>query len=658
MIINLKNKLSQTRFRKQLFMVFTDIILLYTSIWLAFTLRLGTGYWPQEEVFYLVLGMPLIAIPVFIRFGLYRAIVRYIGFQALWSIIQAVSLYGLLWASIVLLSGVTAVPRSVSLINWLVCILLIGGSRMAARWWLMSDMTDRRSRYPGERKKVVIYGAGSAGAQLATALSISREYQPVAFIDDSQDVIHQHVASLRVYPIEKLEYLIRAKQVDDVFIAIPSLPSEDRKRIIESLESYSVHVKTLPSLPDIADGKVRLEDVQEIDLVDLLGRSSVEPNEDLFDACIKSKSVMVTGAGGSIGSELCRQIVRREANTLVLYEHSEYMLYQLEKELASVIQKNDLDVVIVPILGSILNYSLVSSIVENYSVQTIYHAAAYKHVPLVEANMLAGARNNIMGTMTVARAARDHSVEAMVLISTDKAVRPTNVMGATKRFAELILQAFALTETKTRFCMVRFGNVLGSSGSVVPLFREQIRSGGPVSVTHQDIIRYFMTIPEAAQLVIQAGSMGTGGDVFVLDMGEPVKIKNLAEKMIKLMGRSIKDENNPEGDIEIVYSGLRPGEKLYEELLIGDNVSGTRHPLIMRAEEEYYGYSEMEQYLGQLKEILHQADCEKLRKLLLDVVVGYKPTCDIEDTLWKIKSSENESEKVILLSERSGKSTA
>jgi len=633
-------------------MAAVDVLLIYTSIWMAFALRMGSQYWPKDDVLYLILCMPLIAIPVFIRFGLYRAIVRYIGFQALWAILQAVSLYALLWSSTVLLSGISGVPRSVSLINWLVCILLIGGSRMAARWWLMSEINDRRSKFRVERRRVVIYGAGSAGAQLSSALSLTREYKPVAFIDDSKDLIGQHVASLRVYPLKKLEYLIKTKKVTELLLAMPSLTKAERNNIIKSLEPLSIHVKTLPSLSDLANGKIDLDDIREVDLSELLGRNSVEPDEGLFDACIKNKSVMVTGAGGSIGSELCRQIILRNVKTLVLFEQSEYLLYSLDKELTKTINKGNLDVVVVPILGTVLNDSLISSVMNHYQIQTIYHAAAYKHVPLVEMNTLEGARNNIMGTLTVAKAAEDHSVETFVLISTDKAVRPTNVMGATKRFAELILQAFALRKSKTRFCMVRFGNVLGSSGSVVPLFREQIRSGGPVSVTHPDIIRYFMTIPEAAQLVIQAGSMGRGGDVLVLDMGKPVKIKTMAQKMIRLMGYTIKTDETPEGDIEIVYTGLRPGEKLFEELLIGDNVTGTRHPLILRAEEEYYSYEEMKQFIGQLKEIIHQADCEKLRTLLLKVVSGYKPACDIEDTLWKLKSTYEENNKVIKLPTR------
>ena len=618
-------------------MVFADVIMLFFSLWAAFSMRLGQFYFPEKTVFLLFLVTPFIAIPIFIKFGLYRAIVRYIGFKALGTIIKAVSFYAVIWSALVFISGAEGIPRSVTLMNWLVAILLIGGSRMIVRWWFAGiEITSLMQKKL--KKHVVIYGAGTAGIQLASVLGYSKEYTPVAFLDDNAE-LHKHtINSLRVYSIQELDTLIIQLDVDEIFLALPSASHTTRKRIIQLLEKYPVHVRTLPSMTEVADGKIKLEDIKEIDLEDLLGRDSVTPDKDLFDACIKNKSVMVTGAGGSIGSELCRQILSREPDRLILFEQSELHLYQIEKEFNQVILSNKLKTKLVPVLGNVTDAKRVAEVLSFYSVNTIYHAAAYKHVPLVEHNINEGVRVNTIGTFTVAKLAMENSVETFILISTDKAVRPTNVMGASKRFAELALQGLATQSEKTKFSMVRFGNVLGSSGSVVPLFREQIKQGGPVTVTHQDIIRYFMTIPEAAQLVIQAGAMGTkgmGGDVFVLDMGEPVKISELASKMIHLMGFTVKDEATPDGDIEIEYSGLRPGEKLYEELLIGDNATGTSHPRIMRAEEESYSWEEIQRYLERLEQAIARLDCEEVRQLLIEVVKGYQPSGEIEDVLWK-----------------------
>jgi len=434
-----------------------------------------------------------------------------------------------------------------------------------------------------------------------------------------------------------------------VFLAIPSASHARRKGVIQYLEKYQVYIKTLPSLADVADGKIKLEDIKEVDLEDLLGRDLVMPDKKLFDACIKNKSVMVTGAGGSIGAELCRQILSSEPDKLILFEQSELNLYKIEKEFSQLIDSKLLKTKLVPVLGNICDEKRVSEVLSFYTVNTIYHAAAYKHVPLVEYNISEGVRVNTIGTYTVANAAIKNKVDTFILISTDKAVRPTNVMGASKRFAELILQGLATQPSTTHFSMVRFGNVLDSSGSVVPLFREQIKQGGPVTVTHPEIIRYFMTIPEAAQLVIQAGAMGTketGGDVFLLDMGEPVKISDLATKMIHLMGFILKDENTPDGDIEIEYIGLRPGEKLYEELLIGDNAIGTSHPRIMRAEEEAYSLDEIMSYMEKLELAIKSSNCEQVRQLLIEVVKGYQPVSEIEDVLW---NDQNGSKSVVNL---------
>lgn len=629
--------LNLSRIKKQVIMLLADAMMLLLALWASFSMRLGQFYLPQEKVFLLFMLAPIIAIPIFIKLGLYRAIVRYIGFKALWTIIQAVSIYAIIWSAFVFISGAIGVPRSVTLINWLAAILLIGGSRMIVRWWFAGiEITD--PTYTKQKRNVVIYGAGSAGRQLVSVLDYSKEFTPVAFLDDKPDIHKSTMNALRVYSIKELDTLIPQLDVDEIFLALPSASHSTRKRIIQQLEQYPVHVRTLPNMTEVADGKIKLEDIKEVDLEDLLGRDSVLPDKDLFDSCIKHKSVMVTGAGGSIGSELCRQILSRDPDKLILFEQSELNLYLIEKEIKQLIAIKKLKTELVPVLGNVTDGKRVSEALSFYNVNTIYHAAAYKHVPLVEHNINEGVRVNTIGTYTVAQSAMENSVDTFILISTDKAVRPTNVMGASKRFAELTLQGLATQKTKTKFSMVRFGNVLGSSGSVVPLFREQIKQGGPVTVTHQDIIRYFMTIPEAAQLVIQAGAMGAkgkGGDVFVLDMGEPVKISDLATKMIHLMGFTVKDEKMPDGDIEINYSGLRPGEKLYEELLIGENATGTSHPRIMRAEEEAYSWDEIQTYLHRLEQAISRLDCEEVRQLLIEVVKGYQPSGEIEDVLWK-----------------------
>lgn len=652
----IKYFLTLSRFRKQLIMLFADVIMLELVLWASFSMRLGQMYWPKETVWLLFMVAPIIAIPIFIRLGLYRAIVRYIGFKALWTIIKAVSIYAVIWSAFVFISGAVGVPRSVTLINWIVAILLIGSSRMFARWWFVgieatNQIVKRRKR------NVVIYGAGSAGIQLASVLEYSKEYVAVAFIDDKTEFHKNTINSLRVYSTEELDQLIFLLDIDEVFLAIPSASHTRKKRVIQHLEKYPVHIKTLPSLADVADGKIKLEDIKEIDLEDLLGRDLVTPDKALFDACIKNKSVMVTGAGGSIGSELCRQILNRSPKKLILFEQSELNLYNIEKEISHLITANNLKVKLSPILGDICDKKRISEIIQKYAVNTIYHAAAYKHVPLVESNIIEGVRVNTIGSYTVATAAIKNNVETFILISTDKAVRPTNVMGASKRFAELVLQGLSTQSSNTYFSIVRFGNVLDSSGSVVPLFREQIKQGGPVTVTHPEIIRYFMTITEAAQLVIQAGAMGKGGDVFVLDMGEPVKINDLAINMIQLMGFSVKDNMNSDGEIEIEYTGLRPGEKLYEELLIDDNAIGTSHPRIMRAEEEAYSWEEIQTYLEKLQHVISQQNYEEVRHLLIEVVKGYQPGSEIEDVLWKEKGTQQTSKSVINLKTHKAKNT-
>ncbi|MDO9104118.1 MAG: nucleoside-diphosphate sugar epimerase/dehydratase [Methylovulum sp.] len=632
-----------SRRKKAFILIGADMIFAVLALWLAFSLRWGVLYVPKGEQWYLFAVAPLIAVPVFAKLGLYRAIIRYIEVRVLWAIIQATSFFALIFAFVVYESSIQGIPRTVTPLYWLLMILLVGSSRFFARWWLgdiySSLAGGRGARHCGKRN-VVIYGAGSAGVQLAAALGHGREYSPVAFIDDDLLLHHQKINGVKIHPLSSLSHLIKKYHVSDVLLAMPSASRSRKSEIIRLLEPYAVHVMSMPGLSDIAQGKVTFDALQEVDIADLLGRDCVAPNPSLLQACISGKVVMVTGAGGSIGAELCRQIIQLQPLTLVLFESCEFALYTIEKELAHLLTKANRvqDIELVAVLGSVVNAARIKKVCAKFAVQTIYHAAAYKHVPIVERNPGEAIWNNIFGTFRTAQAAMASGVETFVLISTDKAVRPTSTMGATKRFAELILQAFSADADKspqTRFTMVRFGNVLGSSGSVVPLFREQIARGGPVTVTDARIIRYFMTIPEAAQLVIQAGSMGQGGDVFVLDMGAPVRILDLAKRMIHLSGLEVKDDDHPAGEIEISFTGLRPGEKLYEELLIGDNVSETSHPRIMRAEEQIIPWLELEKVLSLLEQATKDDDFEKVREILTRVVCGFVPQCEIGDVLWK-----------------------
>lgn len=626
--------LSRPRTLKRLITLSVDFIAIIFALWLAFSLRYGVLYIPPQKQLWIFLLAPVIAIPLFIRAGLYRAIVRYLGMHALWTIIKATSLYALLFAVVVLLAGVEQVPRTVYGINAIILVLFVGGSRMVARWWFAGNIAENTlSKTPKRRAPpVIIYGAGQSGAQMAAALKVSHQLNPVAFIDDNPTLHRQQINGLNVYSFSELSHVIEKFHVRDVLLAMPSIARSQRYKIIQLLEPYPVHVRTLPDLVDLAEGKVTVADIREVDIADLLGRESVEPQYDLLHANITDKTVMVTGAGGSIGSELCRQIVKSKPTQLVLYELNEFGLYSIEKELKSLGFKMP----IISILGTVLNQTRLEMVCTRFNVNTIYHAAAYKHVPMVEKNTTEGVRNNVFGTLSCAKAAIASKVETFVLISTDKAVRPTNTMGASKRLAELVLQGLAEEKNEnsvTRFTMVRFGNVLGSSGSVVPLFREQIANGGPITVTDPRIIRYFMTIPEAAELVIQAGAMGHGGDVFVLDMGDPIRIVELAQRMIKLSGFTEKDEEHPEGDLEITYTGLRPGEKLYEELLIGDNVSNTQHQRILRAQEKVISWEKLTVILSELGQANDKDDYQAVRLLLEDYVDGFQPQCGIEDWL-------------------------
>jgi FlaA1/EpsC-like NDP-sugar epimerase len=604
---------------KQILMLFFDIFAIVGCIFLAFFLRLGEVYYPAdyEGMLVIIYSAPLLALPIFYRYGLYSEVIRYVSFKALWSILKAVSLYAIIWGLIAFMAANWNVfPRSVILINWLTLLLTIVGSRLFVRWLLLSKNHDFL-----KTKNVLIYGSGSAGRQLCSALNQSKEYNPIAFVDDDINLHHHSINGLKVYSQSNLEFLIKKNNILEVLLAMPSLTRNRRNELINYLEPFPVIVRSLPSVLELAQGKVKVNDLLKIDVRDLLGREAVSPNKNLLEIKITNKIVMVTGAGGSIGSELCRQIVLLKPKKIVLYEISESSLYTIEQELINFATP---DLEILPLIGSVLDKERLISILNKYRVQTIYHAAAYKHVPLVEFNQSQGIINNSIGTMVTAEAAVSSNVETFVLISTDKAVRPTSIMGISKRIAELILQALSHEDNNTCFTMVRFGNVLDSSGSVIPLFKRQIKAGGPVTVTHADIVRYFMTIPEAVELVIQAGALAKGGEVFVLDMGKPIKIDDLAKKMIQLSGLQLLDDNNPKGDIEIKYIGLRPGEKLFEELLVDGNFTNTENQLIMRAEEEMISWNKLKPILNEIQIAANYPETENLNKLLNQIVPKFK----------------------------------
>ena len=608
--------LSLGRRTKSLILVIFDLVALTLALWSAFALRLSE-WWPigyMEPAGLLFLAIPVLGVLIFLKLGLYRAVVRFFSGQAVIAVCKGVGLVTLLMYGLASWIGIAPFPRSVPINFALASLLYVGGSRLFVRHyyhWLL----DRTSK----DKSVIIYGAGSAGVQLATALEKSAEYHVHAFVDDDPTLWGRNIKGISVYAETELSELILLANASQVLVAIPSLSNQQRKTLLNHLAKYPVKVKVMPSMPDIVAGE-KLE-LREVEIEDLLGRNPVVPMQNLLDYSLKEKHVLVTGAGGSIGSELARQAVEQGAETLVLYEISEFALYTIEAELKQC--KVGSKVSVIPILGSVLDKDRLKDVIDKFNIQTIYHAAAYKHVPLVEHNVAEGIKNNIIGTRNAALAALEQKVERFVLISTDKAVRPTNVMGATKRAAEIVLQNLNDKSSSTIFSMVRFGNVLGSSGSVVPLFSKQIKAGGPVTVTHKDINRYFMTIPEAASLVIQAGSMAKGGEVFVLDMGEVVKIADLAKNMISLMGHSVRSEVNPSGDIAIQYTGLRPGEKLYEELLIGDNVRGTDHPKIMMANEGHISSKDMDRLINEMVDTVRFGDSGRLRELLKALVDEY-----------------------------------
>ena len=611
--------LAWPRATKRWVVVALDVVLALLATWIAFTLRLDTPNVPSGAQWWVYGLAPVLAMPIFVKFGLYRAIFRYTGQAALQATGQAVLVYAIILQSVLLWQKWLGVPRSLGVLQPLIFLFLVGASRAVARFWL-ADLGKAQATATG---RLLIYGAGTAGVQTASALRVSSQFQLLGFVDDDAAKVGRSVNGIPVFSPAQVPTVVVQQGVTDILLALPSATRDRRNTIIDSLRAQPVHIRTLPGLADLASGRVTVQDFRDLDVEDLLGRDPVPPDAALIARDLAGQVVLVTGAGGSIGGELTRQIVLQQPRQLLLLDHNEFGLYSIHQELQGLCAAKGLVVELVPLLGSVANFERLLAVCTLYRPATVYHAAAYKHVPMVEDNPGEGVANNVMGTWNTARAARDSGVKRFVLISTDKAVRPTNVMGATKRMAELVLQALAAENSATCFTMVRFGNVLDSSGSVVPLFRRQLAAGGPLTVTHAEVTRYFMTIPEAAQLVLQAGAMAVGGDVFVLDMGEPVKILDLARRMVQLSGLSLRDDANPAGDIEIEITGLRPGEKLYEELLIGDNPERTAHPRIMKAHEDHLPWSELALHLQTLRVAADLNDVAAIKAVLQTCVQGY-----------------------------------
>jgi FlaA1/EpsC-like NDP-sugar epimerase len=636
---------SLPRVYKRLISLTVDTVFVCLAFVLAFWARLGSfDGLMVNKVIWVLLGTVVVTLLANMRLGLYRAVLRYLTFHAFTAILLGAALSALSITTFAYFFN-APIPRTVPVIFFPFLVMLCGGARL-----LMRGLLVQSSKKTSEA--VLVIGAGATGRQLALALRQATSYQVKGFIDQDTSLTNTIIQGLPVHHVDKMGALIKKHRIEKVLLAIPRATRSERKKIIDQLLPYTVEVLTVPDFDDIVTGKAKVSELQDVAVDDLLGRDVVEPTPLLMQANISGKVVMVTGAGGSIGSELCRQILKQKPKTLILFDVSEFAVYQIDKELTSWLAVAPFAVTLVPLIGSVQHINRLASTMKAFSVDTVYHAAAYKHVPLVEYNVVEGVRNNVFGTFCCAKAAIECGVASFVLISTDKAVRPTNVMGATKRMAELGLQALAEKEAKkaakqeksTRFSMVRFGNVLGSSGSVIPVFKKQIADNQPITVTHPDIIRYFMTIPEAAQLVIQAGAMGCGGDVFVLDMGEPVKIVDLAENLIRLSGLEVKSADNPAGDIEIQFTGLRPGEKLFEELLIGDNVEGTQHERIMTAKERFLPLDEYTDTMQILDQACHDFDHEKIRKILMEAPTDFTPTDGIGDLVWNAKRAKQASQ--------------
>ena len=622
--------LSIPRYQKRIVSVFVDFLLISFAFWCSYWVRLDglTPIQSTEHWVLLAFLAPLTGLG-FVKLGLYRAVLRYLSFRVLLTVLA-----GVIFSTVLLVTSAfyfnVFLPRSTSILYFSFALILIGGVRLFFRMVV--------HQMQGIRIPVLIYGAGASGRQLQLALNYATEFMPVAFIDDDPKLLHSTIQGLAIHSPKEIERFVDRYKVEKILLAMPSASRNRRQQVLTRLESLPCEVLSIPSTVDLVTGQAKIDELKEVSINDLLGRDAISPQTGLMQKNIKGQVVLVTGAGGSIGSELCRQIIRLGPKSLILFDHSEFSLYEIDKELNNSLLDRQVSCQIIPIIGSVQNKSRITGVMKNSQVNTVYHAAAYKHVPLVEYNVVEGVRNNIFGTINCALAALDAGVDSFVLISTDKAVRPTNVMGASKRIAELVLQALADKQRKTIFTMVRFGNVLGSSGSVIPLFRRQILRGGPVTVTHEEMVRYFMTIPEASQLVIQAGAMGRGGDVFVLDMGQPVKILELAQRMIRLTGLTVKDEQNIDGDIEIQITGLRPGEKLYEELLIGDAVEETRHPRIMTANEVHLNWPETHNLLSRLDKACHKFHVEDVIELLLEAPAAFNKQGHIPDWVLNAKT--------------------
>jgi len=619
----IKNLLGLSRKSKKITVFLSDTFIVLFSIFSSFSLRLGSIYIPTKEHIIFILLAPVIAVLFFEKFGLYRVVNRYIDLPIIYSAAKAVSIYSFIWGTMIFLFSIEGVPRSVILINWVISTSLIVGARVFIG--LYFNKADQPLNQ--DKKRVIIYGSGEAGRQLFRSLKASKKFTPIFFVDDDKNLYGTNIFNVEVIPAERIQQNILKYDISEIFLAIPSLEPIRKKEILNSIESYGIPVRLLPSLDKLVSDDIYFEDLKRISLNDLLGRERVSPDKNLLTKNIKNKVVLITGAGGSIGSELSRQISKHGPDKVILYEQNEFALFSIHSELI----KNNSN--IYPILGSVNNLNRLIKILTKYKVNVIFHAAAYKHVPMVEHNISEGVMNNVFGTLNCAKAAINAKVDTFVLISSDKAVRPTNIMGATKRVAEIILQNFSNENTPTKFCMVRFGNVLGSSGSVIPLFQDQIKNGGPITLTHKNITRFFMALSEAVELVIQAASLSKGGEIFLLDMGEPVKIYDLAKKMIHLSGKTIKNSENPNGDIEIKIIGLRPGEKLFEELLIDRNAQKTVHPLIIKGSDASEMSQSFSMLISKLEEYLLDNNTKKIIETLSQIVPEYSPSSRVVDFL-------------------------
>ena len=638
---SLRSVLSLPRLAKQASAIITDTSLCIITLWIALFLRLDNYQFSNlgESLRLASLVSVLVAIPIFWIMGLYRSMFRYSSSNVMASVFFSILVYGLLYFSIISIFGIKGIPRSIGLLQPILFLFAIVSSRLFAEYFLFKNF--KNNKKTAVLPKVLIYGAGSAGRQLLQALNNSNEMKVVGFIDDDEQLQGQLLGNHNIFSSKELGKIIETRGANHILLALPSVKRNRRLQILKNINKYKVKVKTLPSITDIIKDRVTLSDIRELDIEDILDRKQVQPNNELLNKNINCKIVMITGAGGSIGSELCRQIIKLNPRKILLLEISEFSLYKIKTELEDLknsIEEINLNIEIIPLLASVQDKKRMTEIVKTWRPDTLYHAAAYKHVPLVEENLCEGIKNNVFGTLISAQVAIENEISNMVLISTDKAVRPTNVMGATKRIAELCLQSFYDNSKKnTKLSMVRFGNVLESSGSVIPKFKEQIRNGGPITFTHPDVTRYFMSIPEAAQLVIQAGAMSKGCDVFVLDMGEPLKILDLIKRIIKLSGLSILDKNNPEGDIKIKIIGLRPGEKLFEELLLGENTQNTLHDKIKKAEDPFMPWKDLSIYINELEILVKENDLKGILNILKKLVIGFKPSTDIVDRVFSEK---------------------